>query len=100
MKKHKVKSQELVKKSLTLTDSLSELEAILEKLYVLSSDVFENHIEKFDLKTERGKLTAELDFDIIKTMIDVMHSYIVKASEISRNLPIISDSILEDLKEE
>ena len=100
MKKTKLKSQELIKKSLTLTDSVTELNNLIEKIFVLSGDVFENYIEKIDFKTERGKQTAEIDFNIIKVMIDVMHSYIFNALEISRYLPELSEDILETLKKE
>ena len=51
MHKNKLKLRELIKKSLTLTDSVTELDSIIEKLFVLSSDVFENYIEKIDFKT-------------------------------------------------
>lgn len=100
MKKTKLKSQELIKKSLALTDSVTELNNLIEKIFVLSGDVFENYIEKINFKTERGKLTAEIDFNIIKVMIDVIHSYIFNALEISKNLPELSNDILEMLKEE
>lgn len=100
MLKSKSNSQELIKKSVTLTDSIAELDAIIEKIYVISSDVFENYIEKMNFKTEKGKLTAEYDFNIIKVMIDVMQSYIARASRISQNLPELSDNILEEIKEE
>lgn len=99
MNKNKLNSQELIQKSLTLVDSVTEIDSILEKLYVLSSDVFENYIEKINLKTEKGRLTSEYDFNIIKVMVDVMHTYIVKAVDISSNLPALSDNILEELKE-
>lgn len=99
MNKNKSDSQELIQKSLTLADSVTEIDSILEKLYVLSSDVFENYIEKINFKTERGKLNAEMDFNIIKVMMDVIHTYIVEASEISRNLPALSDNILDEVKE-
>ncbi len=100
MNKNKSDSQELIQKSLTLADSVTEIDSILEKLYVLSSDVFENYIEKINFRTERGRLNAEMDFNIIKVMMDVIHTYIVEASEISRNLPALSDNILDELKEE
>ena len=99
MNKNKSDSQELIQKSLTLADSVTEIDSILEKLYVLSSDVFENYIEKISFKTERGRLNAEMDFNIIKVMMDVIHTYIVEVSEISRNLPALSDNILDELKE-
>lgn len=100
MNKNRTNSQELIKKSLTLADSVAELNDLIEKIFVLSSDVFENYIEKINFKTERGKVTAEIDFNIIKVMIDVIHSYIVNALEISRNLPELSDDILQALKKE
>ena len=40
-----------------------------------------------------------MDFNIIKVMMDVIHTYIVEASEISRNLPALSDNILDEVKE-
>ena len=82
-----------------MADSVTEIDSILEKLYVLSSDVFENYIERINFKTERGRLNAEMNFNIIKVMLDVSHTYIVEALEISKNLPALSDNILEELKE-
>ena len=99
MNKNKLDSRELIQKSRSLADSVADVDSILEKLYILSSDVFENYIEKINFKTERGRLNAEMDFNIIKVMMDVIHSYIVRASDISRNLPVLSDNILEELKE-
>ncbi len=99
MNKNKSDSRELIQKSRSLADSVADIDFILEKLYILSSDVFENYIEKINFKTERGRLNAEMDFNIIKVMMDVIHSYIVRASDISRNLPVLSDNILEELKE-
>lgn len=52
MNKNKSDSQELIQKSLSLADSVTEIDSILEKLYVLSSDVFENYIEK--IRTKRS----------------------------------------------
>ena len=99
MNKNKSDSRELIQKSLSLADSVAEIDSILEKLHVLSSDIFENYIEKINFKTERGRLNAEMDFNIIKVMMDVIHSYIVQASDISRSLPALSDNILDELKE-
>ncbi|MBE7032833.1 MAG: hypothetical protein E7406_01220 [Ruminococcaceae bacterium] len=99
MNKNKFDSQELIKKSVSLADSVTEIDSILEKLYVISSDVFENYIEKINLKTERGRLNAEIDFNIIKVMMDVIHTHIVRAFDISRKLPELSDNILEELNE-
>lgn len=100
MNKNKTESSELIKKSLSLADSVTEIDSILKKLYVLSSDVFENYIEKINFKTERGRLNAEMDFNVIKVMMDVIHSYIVEATRISGGLPLLSESILEEIKEE
>lgn len=100
MNKNKSNTRELIEKSVALTDSLTELDSIIEKIHIISSDVFENYIEKVNFKTEKGKLTAEYDFNIIKVMVDVIHSYIFRASQISRNLPELSDTILEEIREE
>ena len=92
-------SKETIEKLVNLTDSLSDLNNLIEKLYVLSGDVYDNYINRINFKTERGKLNAENDFNIIKVMMEVINSYIVEASEISRNLPEMSDNILDVLRE-
>ena len=99
MNKNELKSQELIKKSLSLADSLSELDYLIKKLHVLSDNMYDNYIEKINFKTERGKLTAEMDFNIIKVMMDIMCSYIAEASEISKNLPELSNDIFDELKD-
>lgn len=88
---------EIVEKSIELTDLLSELDGLIEKIDVLSNDVCDNHIEKINFKTERGKLNAEYDFNIIKVMMDVLCNYIAEVSEISRKVPKLSNDIYESL---
>ncbi len=89
--------EEIVEKSIELTDLLSELDGLIEKIDVLSNDVCDNHIEKINFKTERGKLNAEYDFNIIKVMMDVLCNYIAEVSEISRKVPKLSNDIYESL---
>ena len=91
--------EEIVKKTIELTDLLSELDGLIEKIQVISDDICDNHIEKVNFKSPRGKLTAELDFDIIKVMMDVLCNYISEASEISRKVPKLSSNIYESLVE-
>lgn len=90
---------EIVKKSIELTDLLSELDGLIEKIHVLSDDVCDNYIEKINFKSPRGKLTAELDFNIIKVMMDVLCNYIAEASAISKNVPKLSSDIYDSLVE-
>ena len=97
MNSQKSTPEEIVKKSIELTDLLSELDVLIEKIQVLSGDVCDNHIEKINFKTERGKLNAEYDFDIIKVMMDVLCNYIAEASEVSRKVPKLSSDIYESL---
>lgn len=97
MNLQKTASEEIVKKSIELTDLLSELDSIIEKIHILSDDVCDNHIEKINFKSPRGKLTAELDFDIIKVMMDVLCNYIAEASEISKKVPKLSSDIYDSL---
>ena len=93
----KSKHDEIVKKSIELTDLLSEMDSLIEKIEVLCNGVCDNHIEKINFKTERGKLNAEYDFTIIKVMMDVLCNYIAEASEISRKVPKLSSDIYESL---
>lgn len=89
--------EEIVEKSIELTDLLSEMDSLIEKIEVLSNDVCDNHIEKINFKTERGKINAEYDFNIIKVMMDVLCNYIAEVSEISRKMPKLSTDIYESL---
>lgn len=91
--------QETIEKSFELTDSLSKLDGLIEKIDVLSSDMCENYIEKINLKTERGRLTAEIDFNIVKVMMDILLDCISEASKISGKLPELSNNIYESLAE-
>ncbi len=92
-------NENILEKAITLTDSLAELKFLLERISILSDDVCGNYIEHIDFKTERGKLTAEYDFNIVKTMTGVIHNYISEASEAVRNMPDVSNEIVEALKE-
>ena len=91
-------NENILEKAITLTDSLAELNFLLERINLLSDDVCGNYIEHINFKTERGRLTAEYDFNIVKAMIGVVHNYIVEASKIARNLPEISIEILQEIK--
>ena len=90
--------KEIIENLIDLTDSLSELNLLIERINILSDDLCGNHIEKIDFRTERGRVNAEIDFSIIKVMADVIHDHITEASEISENLPKLSTDILESLK--
>ncbi len=91
-------NENILEKAITLTDSLAELNFLLERLELLSDDIWGNYIEHINFKTERGKLTAEYDFNIVKVMTGVVHNYIVEASKIAGNLPEISKEILQEIK--
>ena len=93
-------TDEIVRKSIELTDLLSEVDSLIEKIQILSNDVTDNYIEKINFKTERGKLNAEYDFDIIKVMMDVLCNYVAEVSEISRKVPKLSSDIYGCLVEE
>ncbi len=90
--------ENILEKAITLTDSLAELNFLLERINLLSDGVCGNYIEHINFKTERGRLTAEYDFNIVKAMIGVVHNYIVEASKIAGNLPEISKEILQEIK--
>ena len=91
-------NENILEKAITLTDSLAELNFLLERINLLSDDVCGNYIEHINFKTERGRLTAEYDFNIVKAMIGLVHNYIVEASKIAGNLPEISQEIFQEIK--
>ena len=97
MNLQKATPEEILKKSIELTDLLSELNGLIEKIHILSDDVSDNHIEKINFKSPLGKLAAELDFNIIKVMMDVLCNYIAEASKISKKVPKLSSDIYDSL---
>lgn len=86
-------TDEIVAKSIELTDLLSELDSLIEKIQILSNDVTDNYIEKINFKTVRSKLNAEYDFAIIKVMMEILGNYIIEAAEISKALPKMSNDV-------
>lgn len=89
----KTSPKEIITKSIEMTDALTELTELMKKIQVLSVDMCDNYINKINFKSQRGKLTAEYDFDIIKVMMDVLCNYIDEVSEISKKLPNLSNDI-------
>ena len=85
----------LFQEMLSLADSITDLDFVIDKINILSEDICLNYVEKINLNSERGKLTAEYDIKVVKSILEILHSYIIKASALSSSLPELSKNILE-----
>ncbi len=78
-------------KMLFLTDSISQLDSIIQKLDLLSEDFCYNYLEHIDF-------CSESEIKLIKTMAEVMRDYSGNAAQISAQLPDLSENILETIR--
>ena len=63
----KLPTKEIVKKSIELTDLLSELDGLIEKIHVLSDDVCDNYIaEASEISKNVPKLSSEIYDSLIR----------------------------------
>ena len=62
--------KDIIKKAILLTDNLAQLDSIIQKLEVLSSDFCYNYLEHFDVSAENNN--AKCEIKMIKTMAEVM----------------------------
>ena len=89
--------KDIIKKAILLTDKLAQLDSIIQKLDVLSSDFCYNYLEHFDVSAENNN--AKCEIKIIKTMAEVICDYSSEATKISLNLPDAMENILENIRE-
>lgn len=90
-------NESIIKKAISLTDNLAQLDSIIQKLEVLSSDFCYNYLEHFDVSTENTN--AEHELKLIKTMAEVMRDYSSEAAKISFNLPDTMENILANIRD-
>ena len=86
----------IIKKAILLTDKLAQLDRIIQKLEVLSSDFCYNYLEHFDVSAENNNVKQELK--LIKTMAEVIYDYSSEAAKISFNLSDIAENILANIR--
>ena len=89
-------NESIIKKAISLTDNLAQLDSIIQKLEVLSSDFCYNYLEHFDVSAENNNIKHELK--MIKTMAEVMRDYSSEAAKISFNLPDAMENILANIR--
>ena len=78
-----------------IADTISELTHLLEKIGVLTEDISQDFFEKIDLKSERGRFTAEYDINILKLKWAIMIEYIYPAINLSGKLVSYSSEIIK-----
>ena len=81
-----------------MADSLTELDLLLEKLTILSQDLSFNYLDKIDINTQRGKLTAEYDLNIARVKSDVIYDYALHSKELTENLLELSKISLASIQ--
>lgn len=74
-----------------LTDSLAQLDSLIQKLDLLSEDFCYNYLKNIDLR-------SEAEIKLIKTMAEVIRDYSSNAIQISASLPDLSEKILESIR--
>ncbi len=82
-----------------MTDYIAELVSLMEKVNVLTDDVFVNSLDKIDLKSERGRFCAEYDINIARIKLDMMISFEALAMEKLNLLLTLSDEMLQAVNE-
>lgn len=85
--------------ALHLADNISDIKLMLEKINVLAEDISADCFEKINLKTERGRFTAEYDINILRLKCGMLLEYILPATEISNELVTSSNKIVNLIKE-
>lgn len=81
----------VVEEMVLLTDSLAQLDSLIQKLDLLSEDFCYNYLENIDLR-------SEAEIKLIKTMAEVIRDYSSNAVQISAGLPDLSEKILESIR--
>ena len=89
-------NESIIKKAILLTDKLAQLDSIIQKLEVLSSDFCYNYLEHFDVSAENNN--AKHEIKLIKTMAEVICDYSSEAAKISFNLPDTMENILANIR--
>ena len=81
-----------------MADCISELDMLLEKINVLTDDIFTNCLEKIDLKSERGRFCAEYDINLARIKASMVRCFVIPAVEKSNLLLALSDEISRVVK--
>lgn len=89
--------KDFIKKAISLTDNLAQLDSIIQKLEVLSSDFCYNYLEHFDVSAENNSAKHELK--LIKTMAEVIRDYSFEAAKLSAALLGTAESVLAEIRE-
>ena len=81
-----------LEKMVFLTDSIAQLDNIIQKLDLLSEDFCYIYLENF--------ASSETEIKLIKTMAEVIRDYSSNASQISAGLPGLAENLIENIRRE
>lgn len=76
-----------------IADVACELNMLIEKVNVLTEDIYINFFYNSDLKSERGKHIAEYDYQVAAIKSDMIRGYMTDAVKKSNELLALSDNI-------
>lgn len=86
----------IVKESLfEITEYVSQLDFILNRIEVLSDDVMEQVCGRINLKTERGLTCARHELEIAKIKVDLLQSCVCEAVSEIKKLTELSENTYE-----
>ena len=87
--------KEASKMLVEITDSVSDINFLLEKADFPAGEVSLDYLSTINFKTEKGRLTAEYDLSIARVKASVAWDYILQAKELAKNLLYASNSALD-----
>ena len=81
----------VIEKMLFLTDSIAQLDNLIQKLDLLGEDFCYNYLGHLDL-------SSEAEIKLVKTMAEVIRDYSGNAAQLFSKLPDLSENILEAIR--
>ncbi|MBE7034393.1 MAG: hypothetical protein E7406_09235 [Ruminococcaceae bacterium] len=74
-----------------ITELSSQIETILEKVEILTEDIADLRLDKFDLTEEIGRNCMRKELKILRVKSDVLQEYVMEAYKTSGRLVVLSE---------
>ncbi len=96
------KNAEVDKINLTvlLDDCVGNLDFLLEKVGLLTEDIYINYSKRMELSSECGRIEAENNFRIARIRSDILCNYMHEIRKVMPELQKITHTLYEVIKEE
>ena len=83
-----------------LEDCVGNLDFLLEKVGLLTEDIYINYSKRMDLSSECGRVEAENIFRIAHIRSDILCNYMLEIRKMMPELQKIAHTLYETMKEE